>query len=66
MQLAADNLTCVRGGRTVFAGLSFAVRALANRRLKSLRAEWTAEAKRMRFGESPPAEPPPVPAAATA
>ena len=25
MQLAADNLTCVRGGRTVFAGLSFAV-----------------------------------------
>ena len=27
MQLAADNLTCVRGGRTVFAGLSFAVAA---------------------------------------
>ena len=25
MQLSADNLTCVRGGRTVFAGLSFAV-----------------------------------------
>jgi heme exporter protein A len=25
MQLAADNLICVRGGRTVFAGLSFAV-----------------------------------------
>ena len=25
MQLYADNLTCVRGGRTVFAGLSFAV-----------------------------------------
>jgi heme exporter protein A len=25
MQLTADNLTCVRGGRTVFAGLSFAV-----------------------------------------
>ena len=25
MQLTADNLTCLRGGRTVFAGLSFAV-----------------------------------------
>ena len=25
MELSADNLTCVRGGRTVFAGLSFAV-----------------------------------------
>lgn len=25
MQLTADNLTCIRGGRTVFAGLSFAV-----------------------------------------
>jgi heme exporter protein A len=25
MQLSADNLTCVRGGRTVFAGLSFTV-----------------------------------------
>ena len=25
MQLTADNLTCVRGGRTVFAGLSFDV-----------------------------------------
>jgi heme exporter protein A len=25
MQLSAENLTCVRGGRTVFAGLSFAV-----------------------------------------
>jgi len=25
MQLQADNLTCIRGGRTVFAGLSFAV-----------------------------------------
>ena len=25
MQLSADNLTCVRGGRTVFAGLTFAV-----------------------------------------
>ena len=25
MQLEADNLTCVRGGRTVFEGLSFAV-----------------------------------------
>lgn len=27
MQLSADNLTCVRGGRTVFTGLSFAVSA---------------------------------------
>jgi heme exporter protein A len=27
MQLSADNLTCVRGGRTVFTGLSFAVAA---------------------------------------
>ena len=27
MQLQADNLTCIRGGRTVFAGLSFAVAA---------------------------------------
>jgi heme exporter protein A len=26
MQLSADNLTCVRGGRTVFAGLSFALK----------------------------------------
>ena len=25
MRLAADNLTCIRGGRVVFAGLSFAV-----------------------------------------
>jgi heme exporter protein A len=25
MQLAADSLTCIRGGRTVFAGLSFSV-----------------------------------------
>ena len=25
MQLVADSLTCIRGGRTVFAGLSFAV-----------------------------------------
>ncbi len=25
MQLSADNLTCVRGGRTVFAGLGFAL-----------------------------------------
>jgi heme exporter protein A len=25
MRLTADNLTCIRGGRTVFAGLSFAV-----------------------------------------
>jgi heme exporter protein A len=25
MQLSADNLTCIRGGRTVFTGLSFAV-----------------------------------------
>ena len=25
MQLTADNLTCIRGGRTVFTGLSFAV-----------------------------------------
>lgn len=27
MQLSADNLTCIRGGRTVFAGLSFKVSA---------------------------------------
>jgi heme exporter protein A len=27
MRLSADNLTCIRGGRTVFAGLSFAVGA---------------------------------------
>jgi heme exporter protein A len=27
MQLSAESLTCIRGGRTVFSGLSFAIRA---------------------------------------